>query len=340
MISAIAAVDENLGIGYKNELLCSIKEDLKRFKELTTDNIVIMGSKTWESLPTKPLPNRVNIVVTNKVDSFSVSNGVMYIRLNHLKEAIVEMGNNFDVFVIGGGQIYKELLPYCNRIYLTRIEKSFENVDTYFPEFKNNEEWVMNKIYTSNKQDDIKYHFEDYTRKNIKRKKQTFIINGSGGVGKDTFVSFVADNFSTMNVSSVDKVKEIARIIGWNGAKTERDRKFLSDLKLLCTDYCDMPLNSMKEKFKEFNNDEHYNFLFLHIREPEEIEKAKVAFNAKTILIKNDSVKHITSNMADENVYNYDYDVVINNNGSLEELMNKSFCFAKDSLNDKLKEEY
>ena len=81
MISAIAAVDENLGIGYKNELLCNIKEDLKRFKELTTDNIVIMGSKTWESLPTKPLPNRVNIVVTNKVDSFSVSNGVMYIRL-------------------------------------------------------------------------------------------------------------------------------------------------------------------------------------------------------------------------------------------------------------------
>ena len=339
MISAIAAVDENLGIGYKNELLCNIKEDLKRFKELTTDNIVIMGSKTWESLPTKPLPNRVNIVVTNKVDSFSVSNGVMYIRLNHLKEAIVGMGNNFDVFVIGGGQIYKELIPYCERIYLTRIEKSFDNVDTYFPKFENDKEWEMEAIYGFYEQDGIKYHFEEYARKE-KCNKQVFIINGSGGVGKDTFVSFVADSFSTMNVSSVDKVKEIAKAIGWSGAKTERDRKFLSDLKLLCTDYNDMPLNSMKEKFEEFNNDKDYQFLFLHIREPEEIEKAKKEFDAKTILVKRDSVEHITSNMADANVNNYDYDVIINNSGSVEELMVKAFDFAKDSINGKLKKEY
>ena len=67
--------------------------------------------------------------------------------------------------------------------------------------------------------------------------KQVFIINGSGGVGKDTFVELVSKvfNLSVMNFSSVDKVKEIARIIGWTGGKTEKDRKFLSDLKLLCT---------------------------------------------------------------------------------------------------------
>ena len=84
--------------------------------------------------------------------------------------------------------------------------------------------------------------------------KQIFIINGSGGVGKDTFVSLVSNNIATMNFSSVDKVKEIARDIGWLGEKTEKDRKFLSDLKLLCTDYNDMPFNSMRSKVAEFLN--------------------------------------------------------------------------------------
>ena len=169
--------------------------------------------------------------------------------------------------------------------------------------------------------------------------KQVFIINGSGGVGKDTFVEFVADSFSTMNVSSVDKVKEVARVVGWSGGKTEKDRKFLSDLKLLCTDYNDMPLNSMKEKYEEFiNNDS--NFLFLHIREPEEIEKARMIFDAKTILLRKDSVKHITSNMADANVYNYNYDIIVNNSEGINELRDKAFRLAKDSINNQLKNEY
>ena len=88
-------------------------------------------------------------------------------------------------------------------------------------------------------------------------KKQVFIINGSGGVGKDTFVELVSENFllPVMNFSSVDKVKEVARIIGWAGGKSEKDRKFLSDLKLLCTDYNNMPFNSMQEKVEEFLND-------------------------------------------------------------------------------------
>lgn len=169
--------------------------------------------------------------------------------------------------------------------------------------------------------------------------KQVFIINGSGGVGKDTFVSLVSDVSYTINFSSVDKVKEIARIVGWNGGKTEKDRKFLSDLKLLCTDYNDMPLNSMKNKYEEFL-DSHAKFLFLHIREPEEIERAKRIFNAKSILIKRDSVKHITSNMADENVYNYEYDIVVNNSGTLEELREKANCFIDDCLANNLKSLY
>ena len=170
--------------------------------------------------------------------------------------------------------------------------------------------------------------------------KQVYIINGSGFSGKDSFVEFVSKYIPTMNFSSVDKIKEIARIIGWDGRKTEKDRKFLSDLKLLCTEYNDMPLNSMCEKVKEFLNNNYYNLLFLHIREPEEIERAKKEFNAKTILIKRDSVKHITSNISDANIYNYNYDVVINNSDTLEELEGKAKCFLDDFLNDNLKSEY
>jgi hypothetical protein len=169
--------------------------------------------------------------------------------------------------------------------------------------------------------------------------KQVFIINGSGGVGKDTFVSLVSNYTPTMNFSSVDKVKEVAKIIGWDGGKTEKDRKFLSDLKLLCTDYNNMPFNSMSDKVKEFQNNDKC-LLFLHIREPEEIEKAKVAFDAKTILIKRESIEQITSNMADANVYNYDYDITINNSAGLEKLGYKASCLVKDIINNQLKEEY
>lgn len=172
-------------------------------------------------------------------------------------------------------------------------------------------------------------------------KKQIFIINGSGGTGKDTFVTFVSkvSNISVVNFSSVDKVKEIARIIGWNGGKTEKDRKFLSDLKLLCTDYNNMPFNSMSEKVKEFT-ESNETMLFLHIREPEEIEKAKVAFGAKTILIKRDKVKQITSNMADGNVFNYQYNIVVDNDGDLDDFEKKATEFVNDFNANTMKTNY
>lgn len=203
-------------------------------------------------------------------------------------------------------------------------------------------------------------------------KKQVFIINGSGGVGKDKFVELVKNHSYKLfgetknkdmrahvqtteiqNYSSVSKIKEIAKIIGWNGEKTEKDRKFLSDLKLLTTEYNDMPLNDMKKYANIFMNGDRSSsingelrpdrILFLHIREPIEITKAVKAFeeyNAKTILVKRDSVEHITSNMADENVYDYNYDIVIENNGTLEELRNKTKQFLTDFKNDTLKEKY
>lgn len=170
--------------------------------------------------------------------------------------------------------------------------------------------------------------------------KQIFVINGSGGVGKDSFVEFVSiglndklKKFHTViNFSSIDKVKEIAKEIGWNGKKTEKDRKFLSDLKILTSEYCDMPYKSIKNKVDEFKSDNDSKVLFLHIREPEEIQKAVKEFGAKTILVIRNSVKHITSNIADENVFNYKYDFIINNNGTKEELYNKAKKFIEKEI--------
>lgn len=172
--------------------------------------------------------------------------------------------------------------------------------------------------------------------------KQIFVINGSGGVGKDTFVELVSEELNdklkrfhtVVNFSSVDKVKEIAREIGWDGKKSEKDRKFLSDLKILTSQYCDMPFKSMKNKVTEFMKDEENIFLFLHIREPEEITRAVKEFGAKTVLVVRDTVKHIVSNMADKNVFNYNYNFLIENNGTKEELNNKAKEFVQEVINN------
>lgn len=175
MISAIAAVDNNYGIGYKGELLCHIKEDLERFKELTTNNIVVMGRKTWDSLPIKPLPNRVNIVITNSVDGaeFDKENYTVFMNLNQLKNTINMLGKMYNIYIIGGGQIYKELLPYCEYIHLTNIQKSFENVDTYFPKIEINEWELLDTEYKET--DELSYRFEIYKRKE-KRSGQIYNI--------------------------------------------------------------------------------------------------------------------------------------------------------------------
>lgn len=158
--------------------------------------------------------------------------------------------------------------------------------------------------------------------------KHIFVINGTGGAGKDTFVKLVSSYVPSVNFSSVDKVKEIASVIGWTGTKTEKDRKFLSGLKQLTADYCDMPFKSMEKKVEEFYKDNN-KFLFLHIREPQEIERAVHKFNAKTVLITRKAAGIIRSNKSDRDVFCYGYDFTIENNGTLEELNKKAGEFAK-----------
>lgn len=158
--------------------------------------------------------------------------------------------------------------------------------------------------------------------------KQIIVINGTGGCGKDTFVDFCSKYISVYNFSSIDKVKEIAKMIGWTGKKTEKDRKFLSDLKKLTTNYNDMAFNSIKEAIAKFYNSDN-EVMFIHIREPEEIKRVVDLYNAITLLIKRVNQEKITSNYSDFSVDNYDYDYIIENT-TLEEYENKAKKFIKE----------
>ena len=165
--------------------------------------------------------------------------------------------------------------------------------------------------------------------------KEIIIINGTGGSGKDTFVEFCSKYGKVKNFSSIDKVKEVAKVIGWTGAKTEKDRKFLSDLKRLTTEYNDMAFNSIKEEVEQFKKTKE-EIMFIHIREPEEIERAKIAFNAKALLVKRAGLKNIETNYSDANVDNYDYDYIIENN-TLEDLDKQAKKFINEITNIKNK---
>ena len=169
MISAIVAVDENWGIGFNGELLEKIPEDMKWFRLLTHERTILMGRKTWDSLPKKPLPDRLNLVITRGERKFD--NMTVFINMEEAKVRAREAAKDHDDewFVIGGGQIYKELLPFCDRVYVTKIFKSHDNVDTYFPNLDEPEEWNTWKVvYQSETKvyNDIMYQFWTYDRIN------------------------------------------------------------------------------------------------------------------------------------------------------------------------------
>ena len=159
--------------------------------------------------------------------------------------------------------------------------------------------------------------------------KHIVIINGFGRAGKDSFVHAAAKFTYVMNFSSVAKLKKAAQVLGWDGGKSEKDRKFLSDMKDLSTTYNDCPFQSMREKVSEFYNSE-ADILFLHIREPEEIERAKKEFNAHTLLIIRNSVDQVKSNHADANVFDYDYEFTVLNDGDLTDLATRAKEFVEE----------
>ena len=159
MISAIVAVDRNWGIGFNNQLLEKIPEDLKNFKLITGGNTVIMGRKTWDSLPIKPLPNRLNIVITSQ-DIPDEDN----VKFMNLDEAIDYVLKNQRAIIIGGEKIYKKFLPLCRTVHLTKIDKEHENVDAYFPNLDEMEEWEPAACSAVRTYNDINYQFWRYER--------------------------------------------------------------------------------------------------------------------------------------------------------------------------------
>jgi dihydrofolate reductase len=132
MISIIAAVSNNGVIGVDNKLPWDLPEDLKRFKELTTGNVVIMGRKTYESIG-KPLPNRINIVITRNKDFFAPD----VIVTNSLESALLKAGGDKDIFIIGGGEIYKQSMNFVDKLYITEVDMGVEG-DTTFPTIDKN----------------------------------------------------------------------------------------------------------------------------------------------------------------------------------------------------------
>lgn len=138
MLSILVAVAKNGAIGKDNDLIWYLSDDLKRFKALTTGHTIIMGRKTFESLPKGALPNRTNVVLT-KDKSKSFPNCLMLHSVEEIIEKYAEDAEEH--FIIGGGQLYADLLPYANRIYLTRVHHCFE-ADVFFPEI-NQEGWIV-----------------------------------------------------------------------------------------------------------------------------------------------------------------------------------------------------
>jgi dihydrofolate reductase len=128
-VSIIAAVGRNLELGRDNDLIWHFKEDMKFFKETTLGSTVIMGRKTFESLP-KALPGRRNIVITSNPDY--TADGAETVC--GVSEALEAAGEG-EVFIIGGGIIYRLFLPFADKLYLTEIDADCPDADTYFPEF-------------------------------------------------------------------------------------------------------------------------------------------------------------------------------------------------------------
>jgi dihydrofolate reductase len=160
-LSLIVAAAENNVIGKDNQLIWHLSNDLKRFKRLTLGHHIIMGRKTFESFP-KPLPNRTHIVITRQKD-YKVPKGVIVV--HSMKEAVsVATLSDAEPFVIGGGEIYKQALPFATKIELTRVHNEFEG-DTYFPEIEL-KDWkeTANTFHTKDDKHEYEFSFLTYER--------------------------------------------------------------------------------------------------------------------------------------------------------------------------------
>ncbi|MDD3064389.1 MAG: dihydrofolate reductase [Massilibacteroides sp.] len=162
MLSIIVAIAEDGAIGKKQQLLCHLPEDLKRFKRITSGHTVVMGRKTYESLPNGALPNRKNVVLTASADSI-FPNCVM---VHSLDEAFAVANGEEEVFVIGGATVYASALDLADKLYITRIHHVFDDADTFFPPI-DEAEWIetVRADYPADERHAYPFSFITYTRK-------------------------------------------------------------------------------------------------------------------------------------------------------------------------------
>lgn len=168
-ITAVVCADRNYGIGYNNSLLISIPDDLKHFSRITSGGTVIMGRKTYESLPKAPLPKRKNLVITRNNPTGSpdepLEKAPTYVSIDAVKEWLLkkrEEKAEEKIAVIGGAQIYNELLPYCDYIQITKVFKAFDEVDAYFPNLDDMYDWELVGAGDIMEYEGIKYQYRKY----------------------------------------------------------------------------------------------------------------------------------------------------------------------------------
>lgn len=161
MISIIVAIAENLAIGKNNDLLWHIPGDMKYFKRITSGHPVIMGKRTYESLPRRPLPNRRNIVITDQPGETIDGCEMAY----SIGEAIAMFALEEENFIIGGASVYRQFLPFTDRLYLTRVHKPFKG-DVFFPELDFSQWHLQSREdHGPDEQNDFSYSYEVYDRK-------------------------------------------------------------------------------------------------------------------------------------------------------------------------------
>lgn len=161
-IKMILATDLNGCIGYNNELVFKAKKDLKRFKELTTNNIVVMGSKTYESLGLKPLTNRINIVLSRKLLDNNVH---IYSDIDTMLSDIIKFYPDKTIWIIGGAEIYKQFINIVDEVHLTQFFTKSEQCDTYFRINEYIDKNFTIKDYQEHKENNLNFSFIHYGRK-------------------------------------------------------------------------------------------------------------------------------------------------------------------------------
>lgn len=161
MVSIIVAINKNNGIGMENKLLYWLPNDLKRFKSLTTGHTIIMGRKTFESLPKGALPNRRNVVLSRQDITFEGAE-----RYSSLEEALKSCKNEEEIFIIGGASLYNEAIKIADTLYITEIEDSEKEADAFFPNIDLNV-WKekSRECHSTDEKHLYPYCFIDYIRK-------------------------------------------------------------------------------------------------------------------------------------------------------------------------------